>query len=138
MTPERLAALHARSFTLAPKPWSAQAFADLLATPTCHLLVEDPGFAVLRCAGGMGEVLTLAVPPEHRRQGLATRLLSALEATAKAKGATEILLEVNEENAAGRALYARAGYAKAGWRKDYYDGPSGARHRALVLRKPLA
>ena len=46
-------------------------------------------------------------------------------------------LEVARTNAAGRALYASAGYRQAGIRRGYYTIPGGARIDALVLSKPL-
>lgn len=94
------------------------------------------GFAVGRVAADEAELLTLAVAPEARRQGVGRRLLSAFETEAKARGARTVFLEVAETNAAARCLYAGAGYASAGYRRDYY-GPAGARTGALVLRKVL-
>jgi ribosomal-protein-alanine N-acetyltransferase len=54
-------------------------------------------------------------------------------AGAVARGAAAMFLEVSDRNAAARALYAAAGFAKAGRRKRYYaDGAD-----ALVLRADL-
>lgn len=138
MTPEALARLHALSFDQTPRPWSASEFADLLQTPGVHLLEEGRAFALIRQAGPELELLTLAVPPEKRRQGKARALLANLEAKAKTLDATDLFLEVASTNMGARALYAAAGYQEAGHRKDYYAAPKGPRISALILRKTRA
>lgn len=128
MSPEALAALHARAFDAAPPPWSAEEFAALLAHPGARLLTAPGGFALLRHAGGEAELLTLAVALERRRQGIARALLArALAATAP----DPVFLEVAAANAAARALYAAAGFTEVGRRPGYY-GPGAD---ALVLRR---
>ncbi|MCS3778790.1 GNAT family N-acetyltransferase [Tsukamurella ocularis] len=57
--------------------------------------------------GGVG---SMAVAPDHRRQGLATRLLGAARARAADEGATRVFLEVTLENTGARELYRRAGF----------------------------
>jgi aminoglycoside 3-N-acetyltransferase I len=52
----------------------------------------------------------LIVAPAHRRQGVATALLTAAEDAARALGLAGVRLLVRPENAVARALYARAGY----------------------------
>lgn len=139
MTPEALADLHARCFGTAPRPWSAAEFSDLLALPTTLLEADPDGraFALARRAGPEIEILTICTDPAARREGRAARLLATVEDTARGLGASEAFLEVGETNLPARALYATAGYVPAGFRKDYYQGPAGARAMALVLRKPL-
>jgi GNAT superfamily N-acetyltransferase len=48
---------------------------------------------------------------EHRRRGLATAITAALATAAAARGVTGIYLQVEDGNAAARALYRRAGFA---------------------------
>jgi ribosomal-protein-alanine N-acetyltransferase len=134
MTPEALAALHRRCFDAAPRPWSAAEFAALLETPGTLLVTREGGFALGRLAGPEVEILTLAVDPAARRRGVATGLVSELEAAAAARGAREAFLEVASGNTAARALYARLGYAPTGLRRGYY----GAGTDALVLTRILA
>lgn len=132
-----LAALHARCFTT-PRPWTAAEFAELLASPLCFLLTEAQGFLLGRVIADEAELLTIAVAPEARRQGEGARLLAAFAQAAKARGATTAFLEVAENNAAARALYARAGWAQAGRRKGYYHSPEGDALDAVVMTLPLA
>jgi [ribosomal protein S18]-alanine N-acetyltransferase len=138
MTPEALAAIHARCFDAAPRPWSAEEFAALLALETTILAKWSGGFALGRVAGPEGELMTLAVLPEARRQGLGRALLADLEAQARMRGAVELFLEVAETNLPARTLYATAGYASAGFRRDYYAPRGASKVAALVLRKALA
>ena len=86
-----------------------------------------------RVAADDAEVLTLAVRPGARRQGIATGLLLAAAAEAHACGATALFLEVATTNAAAQALYRRAGLVEVGRRRRYYsDGSDG-----IVLRMKL-
>jgi ribosomal-protein-alanine N-acetyltransferase len=133
MTPEALAALHASCFDAAPRPWHADEFASLIAEPSTLLVTEGNGFALGRVAGPEAELLTLAVAPEHRRQGIARRLVGRLEVAAAGRGAEEVFLEVAATNAAALCLYRGLGYGQAGRRVAYY----GSGIDGLVLRKSL-
>lgn len=59
--------------------------------------------------GGIG---SMAVAPEHRRRGLATRVLAALRARAAEEGAQRVFLEVTADNSGARELYRRAGFTR--------------------------
>jgi GNAT superfamily N-acetyltransferase len=54
----------------------------------------------------------LAVAPGHRRRGVATRLLDAVEQKARALGCCRLTLEVQENNSPARRVYARAGFSQ--------------------------
>lgn len=138
MTPEALAALHARCFR-SPPPWSAADFAGFLADPLCFLLVEgDAAFLLGRAVAGEAELLTLAVAPEARRLGLGRKLLSRFLYQAQLRGAERAFLEVAADNAPALALYESVGFSGAGRRRGYYQGPEGSRTDALVLARDLA
>lgn len=144
MTPDELARLHQAAFT-SPAPWRRESFASLLADASVFAIASPCGraFVLGRALAGEAEVLTLATHPDARRCGLARALLARFEAQARARGAETGFLEVAENNAAARALYARAGWQQAGRRPDYYriganDPKGGARVAALILRKKLA
>jgi [ribosomal protein S18]-alanine N-acetyltransferase len=138
MTPEALAALHARCFADTPSPWTAAAFAGLLADPACFATIAPDGFVLGRVAGPEAELLTLAVAPEARRVGRGAALLTAFETEAAARGAQELFLEVAVINAPARALYESRGYACVGRRPGYYTRACGPAVDALVLRKPAS
>jgi len=52
----------------------------------------------------------LAVRPGHRRRGLASRLVEACEARARARGHDAVYLKVEETNAAAQRMYEKLGY----------------------------
>ena len=128
-----LASLHALSFA---KSWDAAAIAALLATPGAFAFHHSHGFVLARVAGEEAEILTLAVAPEKRGQGLGGALLRAAIIKAQELGAQTLFLEVGADNPSALALYARLGFTKVGMRKGYYASASGGAD-ALVLRLPL-
>jgi len=127
-----LAAIHAAAFPPAER-WGPDAIRLMLEMQSAFGLALPQGFILARVAADEAEILTLAVLPEARRQGVGGTLLAQAMATAAARGASAMFLEAAEHNAAARALYAAAGFAEAGRRKRYY--PDGA--DALVLRRDL-
>lgn len=136
MTPAALAALHATCFTT-PRPWSETEFASLLSDPLVFLLTEPQGLLLGRAVAGEAELLTLAVDPAARRQGIGARLVQGFLAAAQARGAETAFLEVAADNAAALALYAGSGFAEAGRRKSYYTRPDGTRIDAVVMLRKL-
>lgn len=129
-----LAAIHAEAFT-PREAWGEDAIALQLAMPGVFGLVDPRGGMILaRVTEDEAEVLTLAVVPEARRQGVATALLAGAIAAAREQAARTMVLEVAIGNTAARALYQRAGFVEAGRRPRYYaDGGD-----ALILRARLA
>ncbi len=136
MTPEALAALHAKAFS-ATRAWSATEFASLLSHAGTFAHGSTDSFALIRVVVDEAEVLTLATDPAKRRQGLATTALHNGETAACAAGAVAIFLEVAEDNTAAKALYASCGYAQVGRRAGYYQPKDAAPVAALVMRKEL-
>lgn len=90
--------------------------------PHVRFLVARDGERVIGCAigdrqGGQARVINICVDPTAQRQGIGSRLLRELEA-----GLSEgnIVLMVEEANAAAQALYRKEGYKSVGTSKDYY------------------
>ena len=129
-----LAAIHARAFP-PDEVWDEGAIALLTDSPG-GIGWFDPrgGFCLARVAADEAEILTLAVLPERRRQGIAARLLTAAMAAASGRGARRMLLEVAESNLAARRLYAAAGFRPVGRRARYYASGEDA----LVLAAALS
>ncbi|MGE8141318.1 GNAT family N-acetyltransferase [Novosphingobium sp. NPDC080210] len=82
------------------------------------------------------ELLLLAVDPEHRRKGLAAKLISYLETSAQKRGAKRLLLEMRRGNPA-ELLYRAHGFVPIGQRVNYYRTPSGERLDALTFCKEI-
>jgi len=91
------------------------------------------GFILSRLAAGEAEILSIAVAARQRGRGFARPLLDLHLRRLAGFGARAVFLEVDERNAAARALYRRAGFYDVGRRQGYYQ--SGA--SALVLRRDL-
>jgi len=137
MTPEALAATHARAFAGVDRGWSSAEFAALLQSPGVFAVGDDRAFALGRVTADEAELLTLATDPGARRQGRARAALDAFEASARARGAAGAFLEVAEDNAAARGLYAAAGWEIIARRAAYYPRPAAPAADALVLAKPF-
>lgn len=120
MSSTALAALHLRCFGAHPRPWSAAEIDALLANPLNFLLETPQGFLIGRTVADEAELLTVAVSPESRRQGIARALLARFHQTAHTRGASEAFLEVASDNPAARALYLAEGWAEIGLRRSYY------------------
>lgn len=136
MSPASLARLHALCFTY-PRPWSEAEFASLLSGPGAFLVGDPQGFALGRAIAGEAELLTLAVAPCARRQGLGRRLLDRFLADARTQGSAIVFLEVASDNAPALALYRSAGFSECGRRSGYYAGPGPRKTDALVLSRAL-
>lgn len=131
MTPDQLAALHMRCFRTHPRPWSAAEFADLLASPLNFLLTRPHGFLLGRTIADEAELLTVAVAPKARRQGIGAALLTQFADTARQRGANTAFLEVASDNSAAISLYESRGWTHAGNRRNYY-APS---IDAIIMRR---
>jgi ribosomal-protein-alanine N-acetyltransferase len=125
-----LAALHATAFPPG-EAWDAAAFRTLLGMEGVFGLAAEAGLILARVSADEAEILTLAVAPEHRRQGLGDALVETAVLHSAALGARRMFLEVGQENAPAQALYRGLGFAAAGRRPDYY-GPG--RHATLLRR----
>ena len=79
--------------------------------------------------GDEAHILTIAVRPEYRGQGIGRWLLLHLLAEARAEGCANIALEVRPSNEAALGLYEKLGFALIGRRKRYYPD----KEDALVL-----
>ena len=131
-----MAALHARCFTV-PRPFSQAEFASFHADPACFFTIDPAGFALGRLAGGEAELLTFAVDPGKRRQGIGQDILAKFEANAIKRGARRIFLEVAAGNEAACALYSKAGYGRVGIRRGYYRQADGSGEDAILMEKRL-
>lgn len=137
MNADELAEIHHASFVHAPRPWTVAEFESLLTSPNVELFTEVGGFALCQLAGPEAELLTIAVHPDFRRQGIAQKLLSKLHRFAKSSGAEDVFLEVSDGNSGAKALYEKNGYSTQGMRKNYYLGPNDQKNNALVMRCSL-
>jgi [ribosomal protein S18]-alanine N-acetyltransferase len=114
--------------------WSAGSVHEELTGPRRFAVVAcDPdlvGYAVTMTSADVVDLQRIAVHPDHRRTGVAHRLLARVVEAARAD---RMLLEVSAANAAALAFYATEGFTEIARRRRYYrDGTD-----ALVLQRLL-
>jgi ribosomal-protein-alanine N-acetyltransferase len=136
------ASLHASSFAY---PWQETDFEQLLAAAETYaggaIDTKDSkltGFVLSRFALDEAEILTLAVAPAWRRNGIGRSLLAAHLDGLAAMGIGRVFLEVDVENLAARGLYDSLGFRLVAERKAYYRPPDAEPATALVMRLDVA
>ncbi|QBX54675.1 GNAT family N-acetyltransferase [Nocardioides seonyuensis] len=106
--------------------WSAEQLRQELDGPSRRFLVTDElsGYVVTMSVGDVVDLLRLAVHPQTRREGIASRLLeAALEDTHEA---SRMLLEVSVTNTDAVAFYVARQFTVIDVRPHYYRDGSEA------------
>ena len=118
-------------------PWTRDMYVAELQNPSVSylLVAKDPsgrvvGFCGFWCVVDELHINNLAVLPECRRQGIASKILGHVFAEGRRAGAARATLEVRRSNETAQRLYERFGFAVAGVRRGYYRQPD---EDALVL-----
>lgn len=137
-----MSVMHAAFDPLYGEAWSAAQVGATLSLPGCWgrlalLGAQAVGFSLCRAAGPEVELLLIAVTPALHRQGIAGRLLLRSQEDAMARGASELFLEVREDNDPAKYMYNRAGFVQVGRRADYYTAKDGSRRAAITMRYSL-
>jgi ribosomal-protein-alanine N-acetyltransferase len=114
-------AIERRSF---PTPWSLAMFVLELSKPSgiCLAATEGDellGYLVCSRYDRVWHVMNVAVAPERRRRGVASRLIAQL--IAEAGGELPFTLEVRVSNRDAIAMYEQLGFRSAGVRPRYYQ-----------------
>ncbi|QES43648.1 GNAT family N-acetyltransferase [Streptomyces venezuelae] len=86
----------------------------------------DAPAAIGRCVvdGRWAGFMAVEVAPEHRREGLATAVMTALSRQALSEGASAAWLQVEDDNDGARALYDGMGFAAHHAYHHYRYGPA--------------
>jgi [ribosomal protein S18]-alanine N-acetyltransferase len=131
--------LHGASFAFG---WSKIDFESYLTDP--HVIADGAvtegarprlgGFILSRLLPPDAEILTFAVDPARRGEGLGRRLLERHLENLERGGARLVFLEVADDNAAALKLYGRAGFKEIGRRENYYARADGSKRAAVNLR----
>ena len=113
-------AIERRSFLT---PWSLAMFVLELSKSSgiCLCVEEDDriaGYLVCARYADVWHLMNIAVAPEHRRRGIATRMMEEL--FERAGEGARFTLEVRTSNAAAIAMYERFGFRPSGHRRRYY------------------
>jgi ribosomal-protein-alanine N-acetyltransferase len=108
-----------------PTPWSLAMFVLELSKPggVCLAALRDErivAYCICSRYDVVWHLMNIAVDPDHRREGLATALLTELVHRVGGEEA-RLTLEVRESNHGAIDLYARFGFLAAGIRRRYYQ-----------------
>ena len=119
-------------------PWTRNQFYDELSQPgrswwVTHDQGVITGFAGGQLAGSDFEITEVVVAADHRRRGIASRLLARVTYDAQMLNASTASLEVADGNDPALALYRRLGFQQVGRRPGYYPGGADA----LIMRATL-
>ena len=83
---------------------------------------EMVGFVfVMLSEDGAGHLTTIGVSPEHRRRGIAKKLLIHIENSMRQRNISTVMLEVRVSNEAAQNLYRNFGYSIVQRVKSYYN-----------------
>ena len=112
-----------KSFTL---PWSRAGFVTEMKNELAHYLVMADKGKIIGYAGmwiivDEAHVTNVAILPEYQGQKLGEKLMSALIAHAKDRGALCMTLEVRASNVVAQNLYTKFGFVSRGTRRNYYS-----------------
>lgn len=89
-----------------------------LVTPTEQMVAF---VFVMTNTDGTGHITTIGVAPEHRRRGLANKLLEHTEEALRKRNINTVMLEVRVGNVSAQNLYRESGYAIVQRLKSYYN-----------------
>jgi ribosomal-protein-alanine N-acetyltransferase len=122
-----------------PTPWSRSMFAgELTKSSSVCLGAHDTenrtlvGYLIISRYVDAWHVMNVAVDPEYRGRGIATKLLSHLFEQTAGDGRRGYTLEVRVSNRSAIRLYERLGFKARGIRRGYY---TDNREDALIMWK---
>ena len=112
------------------RPWSAKEFGHLMEESDALYLVAEAvdekgsrrivGTAGMRIISGEGDIDNVAVLPEFRNMGIATKLMKELLVAGRVE---EFTLEVRVSNVPAIKVYENAGFVSEGIRPGFYEDP---------------
>lgn len=129
-----MSTIHRKSF---PAGWPPDEMRLHIDKDLC-LGLGDPlaAFILVQIGGDQADILTIATHPDHRRKGLARKLLSAAETALREDNVLTLFLDVSELNDSAKSLYKSCGYQAVGRRPRYYRTPNG-RVASITFSKSL-
>jgi ribosomal-protein-alanine N-acetyltransferase len=110
-----------------------------LSSAECLLAADGKdigGFILSSVNAPLAHIVTLDVAQTHRRSGIGSMLLNAMEKKVGAQGVHTVLLETAVDNQAAVAFWQRHGYRIEGVMKRYYLGRTDAYEMRKLLPFP--
>ncbi len=128
MTFEDVPALTAIEQTCFSDHWSENMIRDLVDSSWDEVWVLEAeqivGYINYRFIAGEGELMRIAVLPEHRGHGYSKKLMDVMMENASKDQITDLTLEVRAGNVPAISLYKTYGFAEEAVRKNYYHDPT--------------
>ena len=117
---QQLATFHAACFANFEKQFSEKSMLFFLEIPRYHVFYNGISLAILQVTSKEVELITLAVGPKHRRNGVGSKLLRIIIQYLKTLRINELFLEVSILNISAIKIYEKIGFKNCGIRKNYY------------------
>jgi len=120
-------------------PWSENIFRNEMTSPISRMLVGRSyhlqkrlvaAYLVYWCVEDEIHIHNIAVHPELRRNGIATRMLEEALRRSRRENACRATLEVRRSNLPAQRMYEKFGFSVKGVRPGYY---SDTREDALIM-----
>ena len=105
--------------------WSTEYFFYAAQNERAEFLVVESAGKIVACAGAdifvdAAEIVSFAVDPDKRNQGIGTKLLAKLIEVVKNRGASVFILEVRPSNKVAIKLYEKFGFEIVDREENYY------------------
>lgn len=118
-------------------PWTEAAFAGSFADSYFSYKLLDNagnivGFYIAQLILEQLELFNICVEPTEQGKGYGHTLMQHFLHEGRARGATEVFLEVRSSNLSAIALYQRYGFTQTGLRKGYYVSSQGKEDALLM------
>lgn len=116
--------------------WTQKEFVEIFTINGTFAVMEPAwkGFGIVRTIADEAEIITMAVLPEARNQGIGHAIVKGMLDQAKTQKAASVFLEVRESNTAAIALYKKTGFTPIAVRKKYYRNLDNLDENAIIMR----
>jgi len=106
--------------------WSKDSYIQELTNPIARYLVAKIDNKVIGFVGTWivldeSHITNIAIHPNYRKQGIASKLLEKFLTYCQSQGCVAYTLEVRSGNKAAKALYEKYNFKQDGVRKGYYE-----------------
>jgi [ribosomal protein S18]-alanine N-acetyltransferase len=106
-------------------PWTRRMFEETIESPistnsVIEINSEILGYIMLYSVVDEAHIMNLAVHPDYRGRGYASKLITRTVLHVAMKNVSEFFLEVRESNINAQCLYTKFGFEVIGKRKRYY------------------
>ena len=133
---EQFAKIHSQSFNQKNLKYSSEFILSLLKNPNIsYIYKKNKGFCIFSCNEKEAEIITMAILPKFRNQGIGFLILKELEEILSEISCNTVFLEVASNNLIAIHLYDKLGFKTFGIRKNYYSISKNNKVNAILMKK---